>query len=169
MNPYSPPADPSQYPYSPQAYAPAAAAAPGAVSEMAVEMLRQTRPWVMFLSILAFIGCAFMLLGGFVMIGIGLLASSGGGMEQGVQALVGAIYLPMGALYVYPGVKMWMYGSAIGRLVASRSNEDLESALKQQKSFWKFGGIAAIVVIGLYIVIFIGAMVWGMASMGKKF
>lgn len=169
MNPYSPPAAPQAYLDSPPGYgAPAPSPGPGAVSDLAIELLRQTRPWVMFLSILSFIGCAFMLLAGVLMIGVGLLAAGTGGVEKGAQAMLGAVYLPMAALYVYPGIKMWSYGSAIGRLVASRSMADLESALGQQKSFWKFGGIAAIVVIALYIVIFIGALAWGvMAGMGK--
>jgi hypothetical protein len=140
-------------------------AAPGAVSDIAVDLLRQTRPWVMFLSILSFVGCTFMLLAGLGMMAVGLMAS---GAERGIQALIGAIYLPMAALYVYPGIKMWTYGSAIGRLLRSRATVDLEDALRQQKSFWKFGGIAAIVVIGLYVVVFVGALVVGVvAGMGK--
>jgi hypothetical protein len=164
MNPYSPPADLPPFPGAAMPMA-AAPAAPGAVSEVAVELLRQTRPWVMFLSILSFIGCAFMLLAGLAMVGVGLMAS---GAEKGMQALIGAIYLPMAALYVYPGIKMWTYGSAIGRLLTSRATVDLEDALRQQKSFWKFGGIAAIVVIGLYIVIFIGALVVGVLAGMRK-
>jgi hypothetical protein len=164
MNPYSPPADLPPFPGAVMAAA-AAPMPPGAVSEVAVDLLRQTRPWVMFLSVLSFIGCAFMLLAGLAMVGVGLMAS---GAEKGVQALIGAVYLPMAGLYVYPGIKMWTYGSAIGRLLSSRSTVDLEEALRQQKSFWKFGGIAAIVVIGLYIVVFLGALVVGVvASMGK--
>jgi hypothetical protein len=170
MNPYSPPAAAPGYPDAPPGYGavPGQAPAAGAVSELAVELLRQTRPWVMFLSILSFIGCAFMLLASVLMLGVGLLASGTGAAERGIQAGMGAVYLPMAALYVYPGIKMWSYGSAIGRLVASHSMADLEAALGQQKSFWKFGGIAAIVVIGLYVVIFIGAMIFGvMTSLGK--
>ena len=167
MNPYSPPAAQPGYPDSPPGYG-AAPPGPGAVSDLAIDHLRKTRPWVMFLSILCFIGCAFMLLAGLMMIGVGLMASAGSGMEKGFQAMIGAVYLPMGALYIYPGIKMWTYGSAIGRLVASRSTSDLEDALGQQKSLWKFAGIAAIVIIALYILGFLGALVWGVAAgMGK--
>lgn len=164
MNPYSPPADLAG-PYPGPAMAPAAS--PGAVSETAVEMLRQTRPWVLFLAILAFIGCAGMLLVGLMMIGVALIAPSSG-PEKGLQAAIGAVYLPMAALYVYPAIKMWTYGSAIARLTSSRATEDLEAALSQQKSLWKFMGIAAIVVIGLYVLVFVGALVVGVAAgLGK--
>jgi hypothetical protein len=164
MNPYSPPTDLSAPYGAPPAMAPSA---PGAVSELAVDLLRQTRPWVMFLSILAFIGSALMLLLGLMMVGIGMMAAASG-PEKAIQSLVGLVYLPMGALYIYPGIKMWAYGSAIGRLVTSRTTEDLEAALRQQKSFWKFSGIAAIVLIGIYILVFIGAIGFGVAAgLGK--
>jgi hypothetical protein len=140
--------------------------AAGGVTDLAIEMLQKTRPWVMFLSILSFILSAFMLLAGLLMVGVGMMAS-GGSAEKGMQAMIGVIYLPLSALYIYPAIKMWMYGSAIGRLVASRSTADLEEALGQQKSFWKFAGISAIVMIGFYIVFFIGAIIWGMAMASK--
>jgi hypothetical protein len=166
MNPYSPPADfPAPYPPAPLATAPTAS--PGAVTELAVDLLRQTRPWVMFLGVLFLIASAGMLLLALLMVGVGLM-SGASGPEKTMQALVGVVYLPLSALYVYPGIKMWAYGSAIGRLVASRSTEDLEAALGQQKSLWKFSGIAAIVIIGLYVVLFIALFAVGIAAgLGK--
>ncbi|HEY3816103.1 MAG TPA: hypothetical protein VGL81_02975 [Polyangiaceae bacterium] len=163
MNPYSPPAAASTYLDVPPGYG-SAMPGPSAVSEVAVEMLRKTRPWVMFLGILAFVGCAFLLLAGLMMIGVGLMAAGAGGASKGAQAMLGAVYLPMAALYVYPGIKMWSYGSAIGRLTASRSMTDLEAALTQQKSLWKFAGIAAIAILALYLVALIGGLVWGVAA-----
>jgi len=166
MNPYSPPAPPQAYLDAPPGYGAPRPMAAGGVTDLAIEMLQKTRPWVMFLSILSFILSAFMLLAGLLMVGVGMMAS-GGSAEKGMQAMIGVIYLPLSALYIYPAIKMWMYGSAIGRLVASRSTADLEEALGQQKSFWKFAGISAIVMIGFYIVFFIGAIIWGMAMASK--
>jgi Family of unknown function (DUF5362) len=131
------------------------------VSDVAVELLRQTKPWVTFLSVVAFIGSALMLLGGVVMMAAGALAPSGSAVPA---AAMGAIYIPMAFLYIYPGLKLWGFSSAIGRLLASRSNMDLEAALGQQKSFWKFSGIMTVVVIALYAVMFIGLMVVGVAA-----
>jgi hypothetical protein len=160
MNPYSPPAAVPPYPDAAVYGAPPGLPA-GAVTDLAVDMLRQTRPWVILLSIMSFLGAGFMLLAGLLMVGVGLMAS---GPEKAIQAALGAFYIPFGAIYVYPGIKMWMYGSAIGRLLTSRSPGDLEAALKQQKHFWKFCGIAAIVMVVAYFLIFIGAMVWGVAT-----
>jgi hypothetical protein len=130
-------------------------AMPGAVTEMAVEMLRQTRPWVMFLSVLSFIAAAFMAIGGLFAMIAGALASSSSSMSSGPSpALFGLIYLPLAGIYIYPAIKLWAYGAAIGRLVASRSPAELEAALLHQKSFWKFSGIAAIVMLVFYVIFF---------------
>jgi hypothetical protein len=155
MNPYSPPA----------AYAPAYRANPSGdagtireVGERAVQLLRQTRPWVMFLSVLLFLGTAFMLLAG-----IGLVVS---GLAMGgptFSNIIGLAYIPVALVYLYPAIKMWTYGSAISRLVISGATTDLEAALAQQKHLWKFLGIAAIVMMVIYLVAFgvIAAMAVG--------
>lgn len=113
---------------------------------------------------------AFMLLGGLSTAAIGMLMPKGGmGGIGGAEALLmGAIYIPLAALYVYPTIKLWQYAGAIGRLIGSRSSADLEAALLRPKSFWKFSGIAMLVLIGVYVLIFVGAMVMGiMAGMGR--
>jgi hypothetical protein len=131
------------------------------VSDAAVELLRQTKPWVTLLSVVAFICTALMLLGGIGMMVAGALAPQGGAAPA---AALGAVYIPMSFLYIYPGLKLWSFSSSIGRLLASRSNMDLEAALGQQKSFWKFAGIVTIVMIALYAVFFVGIMLVGVAA-----
>jgi hypothetical protein len=132
------------------------------VSEQSIEMLRQTRPWVMLMGVLCFIGSAFMLLGGLAVIGMAAMESVSG--KSAVPMAVGLIYIPLAGLYIYPGLKLTKYGSTIGRLLQSRAAPDLDAALEQQKSFWKFAGITTIVMIVLYIFIIIGAMAVGVGT-----
>ncbi len=134
------------------------------VSDAAVEMLRQTKPWVMFLSIMSFIGSGFMLLGGISVMALGAMAPSGGAVPT---AALGAIYIPLAFLYIYPALKLWGFSSAIGRLLASRSTMDLESALGQQKSFWKFAGILTIIMIALYGVFFVVMIMVGVTAASR--
>lgn len=168
MNPYLAPAPAASYdhvsPPGQAPYGPAPDDRGAQVSDMAVEMLKQTRPWVLFLSIMSFIGSAFMFLGGIIVMVAGAFAPSNGPMPT---AALGAIYIPMALLYIYPALKLWSYSSSINRLVASRTTIDLEAALAQQKSFWKFAGIVTIVMIALYAVVFIGLIVVGVAAAGR--
>jgi len=90
MNPYSPPSPAAQAAYAmtpPPGMGPSGGAA---VSDLAVELLRQTRPWVLFLAILALLGCVGMFLMGALMIGVGLIGpghAAGGGMQVALGAV----------------------------------------------------------------------------------
>jgi hypothetical protein len=158
MQHYAPP--PGYGQPHPQAYVPPPqqSAAPAEVSERTAQVLHETKPWVSLFSILMFLGIGLMVLAAFAVLGMSMLTQG-----AGATALLGLVYLPMAALYAYPAVKLWKYQSAIGRLLANRQVGDLEAALAEQKSFWKFSGIVTLVVICLYVV-FAGIAALGMVA-----
>ena len=158
-DPYRPPQPPAAgYAQSPYA------ATPGAgVSDVAIDMLRQTRPWVLFMGVMCFVGAGLMLLMSLFMF-IGSAFASSATKTPFPMGVLALVYLPFAFIYIYPGLKLWSYGSAIGRLVASRSPVELDAALAQQKSFWKYCGIVTIVVIVGYILLFIGLIIAGAAG-----
>lgn len=174
MNPYGPPSSPEAPPYG-YGYGPPPAAPPPAagagVTEASAELLRQTRPWVIVVAVVLAILSGFMLLGGLAVVGIGMLmpkVPGMGGIGAAEALLMGAIYIPLAALYVYPTIKLWQYAAAIGRLLASHSSVDLEAALLRQKSFWKFSAITMLALIGVYVLVFVGAIGMGIvAGMGR--
>ncbi len=159
-NPYSAPVA------SPEASRGYDAGASG-ITDGIVDQLARTKPWVRFISVLMFIGSGFMLLGGLVMGlggGIGMMAArSMGGAEVGLGLGMLLFYALLAVLYIYPAIKLWCYGSRIAALVNSRSSIDLESVLNEQRAFWKFCGIIAIVMLALYAVA-IGIFVFGAAA-----
>jgi hypothetical protein len=123
----------------------------------------------MFMSVLMFIGCGFMLLGGIAILGMGAtLGSMRGGAGAFPGMMIGAIYIPFSFVLIYPAIKLWAYGSSIGRLNASHAPQDLDAALAHQKSYWKFCGIMTIVMIALYIVGIIVAVIGGVMAAGSR-
>ncbi len=170
MNPYEPPQAGPERPYAPYGSVPSVSRVDGAV----VEVLGQTRPWVLLFAILCFLGSAFMVLGGLMMLASGLIgagtAASTHGATGSAAALtgtfgvgMGAFYLVMAIVYIYPGIKLWGYGSSIGRLLRSGDTADLVAALGHQKSFWKFSGITTLALIVLYFVAIVGFMLVAVA------
>lgn len=135
-----------------------------AISQGVLEQLAGTKPWVRFMSVLTFIGAGFMLLGALIMlVAGGAVAASGkaGGMSGGMMSGLAIIYALFSVVYIYPGLKLWKYASHIGQLLISGSMLDLEAALGQQRSFWKFLGIMVIAIFALYILIIIAAVAFG--------
>lgn len=144
------------------------------VSTGVVHQLKRTKPWVRFFGVMMWIAAAFMLLAALAMILGGatmgtVMQKTNPGMPAGIMAGMGALYIFIAVLYIYPAIKIWKYGTCIGKLVQSGSNADLVEALNQQRGFWKFVGIMMIIVLIMYligIVIMVGFAVTAAASGG---
>jgi len=120
------------------------------VTSRAVELLQQTRPWVLTIAILMFIGAGFLALAAigmviFAMIGRGRTAATGLGLAFA--------YAVMAALAGGPPIFLAKFSSRISNLVRLRRAVDLESALEAQKSYWKFVTIATLILVVLYLAV----------------
>ena len=96
---------------------------------------------------------AAMLLGGAAMSSV--MQKANPAMPAGFMSGIGFFYVLMAFLYIYPTLKIWKFGTAIGKLVQSGSSADLENALDQQRRFWKFIGIMMIIMLVVYLVFFV--------------
>ena len=115
--------------------------------------LDQTKPWVLFLSILGFIGSGFAALGAMVWGAMAMFFSdfSGGlGAIMGITALTGA---GGAVLYFFASYHLFTYSSEISKFLRTKESLDLERALTAQKSFWKLVGIVTAVVLALYLLL----------------
>jgi magnesium-transporting ATPase (P-type) len=130
------------------------------LSSKMMEHLGATRPWVLFLGILGFVGAGFAALAMLGWLALGLMGMSqlGPGAEK-IQVLTSFLYLPLIGIYILFSVLLVRYASAIGRLLDSCRASDMENALLKQKTFWKAAGIIAIVSIGLMLAAFIVGIV----------
>lgn len=134
------------------------------VTENMISALKQTRPWVLFLSILGFIGAGFMVLAGLMMLVLGVVGSSigtgGDGMPVAASIGMSAMYIVMAAVYVIPCIFLIKYAIAIRRIGLGGA-EAIEDALVRQKNFWRNLGIMVLVLLGLY---FLAAIVGVIAA-----
>jgi hypothetical protein len=145
-NPYAPPADLSgRGPSAP------AAPGPGSPPPGAVEQLRRTRPWTVFLAVLGFIGGGVMALAAMGM----LIAAAAGEMgDESENALVLALsgfYAVATGLYLFVSILLFRYGRSIGYLLQFDRNDELVEALDAQRKVWKAMGVIAIVFMGLML------------------
>jgi len=152
-NPYSPPFSPAEPPIA-------------WTSEPVIESLRQTRPWVMLLSIVGFIGAAIIFLAGLVQAAASLGEPTSSRM--GATAGAGIFTALLALLYFVPSFYLWRFAGSIRALTVSRRLGDLEAALAAQKSFWRFCGIAAALLLVLYGIILAGALVVGFMATVRR-
>jgi hypothetical protein len=137
----------------------------GDVSQEVVELLRKTKPWVRFLSVLGFIALVFILLAAVAI--VALPTGPMGAMAIGPKLAAAGAYILMGLLQFPALLFLSRYASRIKDLVNSGHPQDLEDALAAQKSFWKYVGIFTLVMIIVYILgiaavlIFMGTAMFG--------
>lgn len=146
----------------------------GPVSAAAVQALAATKPWVRFMSVMVFIGAAFMVLAAIAM-GVaamsGTMMKSSGGAANPFTGPLGlvliAVYVVLAIVYIFPGVKLWKYASSIAMLIQTGRDEDLVAALNQQRSFWKFMGVLVLVMLVLYVVLIVAGGVFAGISAAR--
>jgi len=116
------------------------------VPEAVIEPLRKTKPWVRFLSILGFIGVAFIVVMSVaVMFMSSTIPAESSPFSFSFLAMIP--HLIMSALYFFPALFLFRYASSINSLVNGGGLNNLQDALEHQKSFWRFVGMLALVGI----------------------
>jgi hypothetical protein len=133
------------------------------VVAVVIDQLARTKVWVRLISILIYIGAAFLVLAGIFM-GIGggaAMMASREGANFGVGFGIGMmlVYVLIALVYIYPAMKLWAYATRIAALVRDRNTLSLEQALNEQRKFWKFCGVVAILFLGFYAVIAVVAII----------
>lgn len=121
-------------------------------------LLSETRPWVKFLSIVGFVSVGLMAFGGCVAFVVGVASGE-------PVALLGLLYGLLGVLYYFPALFLHRYAKGIRDFVGQRRQDQLDTALDAQKSFWRFTGILTLVVLCIYGVALLGLIVAAVASM----
>lgn len=113
------------------------------------EALAGTRPWVLFMAIVAYIGTAFVILAAVVLV----VASTTQGPRGSIA--IGLIYLGLAALYFLAARHLMAYATGISAYLSSNRVSDLNRALMAQMSFWRLIGFLTIVgfVLGVIVTI----------------
>jgi len=148
-NPYDPYKAPTAVDTAP------VASAPTAVPDSVVQLLGQTRPWVKLMAVLAFVVLGFSLL---ALLGFYLAAGASKTLTSFLPLLL------MGSLYMPAALFLWRYADSIRQVQGGGGQAALESALRNQKSFWKYVGILACVMIALNGVALVGGIIFGLLS-----
>lgn len=129
------------------------------LTSVAVNFMKQGAKWAAFLGVLGFIVTGIILLVGVFMI-ISGLSMRGYGAEY--FFLIGVGYMIFGALNFFPAFFLYKYAIKAKRALNQTDNFQLEDAIRNLKLTFKFMGILAIIILGIYAVIFIVAIIANM-------
>jgi hypothetical protein len=147
-------------------------AASRGLSVKTVRYLKEAAPWLRFMGILSFIGCGLIVLGGIIVAiimavsaGIAETFTTGLGIAGGLAGIaMGLLYVVIGALYFVPARFIYNFGAKLRNYTLSNAEQDLEDAFKNNKSYWKFCGILAIIALAFIPVVMIVSIVIAVIS-----
>jgi hypothetical protein len=135
------------------------------ISNETITILDSIRKWTKFLAILGFVFVGLMVILGLFM---GSLMSTVSGMAGNTlpfpSAVFTVIYLIFALIYFFPVLYLYQFSSYLGKALASKEGESLTAAFKKLNSHYKYIGIIAIIIMGLYGIIFVGAIVVGIVT-----
>jgi len=144
-----------------------ASSIPGdSASPRTIEALAATKPWVRFVSVMGFLGAISMAAYGVMAVFFGFIPGQQPGLTgfAAMTATLGVFYLVLAVVYAIPSMKLWKFASSIARLKISQSSADLESAIHQQRGFWKTAGILCIVTFISGFVMIAGVVILALFS-----
>ena len=117
------------------------------VSDVLVEHLRKTRPWVKFCSIVGIVMSFFLLI-----IALLTLLYTPQIIAETQVYLLSGFYFTLAALFVIPSIKLSHYEKAITRLLITKSGEDIEIAIAHQMIFWKQVALMIFLIFIIYLI-----------------
>ena len=134
-----------------------------------IDHLRNTRPWVLFLSILCVlsgVGLLFLAVGAFIL--PHFEGSEVAFTERLALTLIGLVfYGGSGVFVLFLGILLYRYSHAIARIPSEQGTPHIERAIDAQRIFFKASGVATIVAFGVLILGLIGVAVAAVATMGS--
>ncbi len=138
----------------------------GFFTETMITYLKAASPWLRFLGILGLIGAGFCIFFGVLAFVLRPfftqeLDSTIAGLSGLVTSTFGISYIVMGIIYIFPAKYLYNFGSKMNFFVKTKNEQAMETALKNNKSYWKFNGILVIISLAAFPIM--GALIFFVA------
>lgn len=135
-------------------------------SEEILKNLNTTQKWAKFLAILGFIGVGIMFIAGIV---VTLMGGALGFLAEAtpspmVFGSLGLVYVALAVLYFFPLLYLWRFASNVKNTIVYNAQNFAEKAFFNLMAHYRFVGILMIVLMSLYLLIFVGIIIFSMAS-----
>lgn len=129
------------------------------LNEIAIDALRVSAKWSLFLAIIGFIGIGLMIIGAIFLSSIMGSLPSNGSPIMAMKGIVSVIYIIFAALYFPPVYYLFKYATDMKIALQNSNSEDVGNALIYLKSHHKYLGVSMIVIMSLYVLMIIGLVI----------
>ena len=130
--------------------------------------LSETSRWARFLAIIGFIMVGFMVLISLIIIGLGdsnpMMQASFQSAGYSNPTVLGIIYLVMAVVSIFPYMYLLQFANKMKAALRGDDQATLNSAFSSLKSCFKFVGVFTIIMLGFFVLLFIGAIIFGVMT-----
>jgi low temperature requirement protein LtrA len=139
------------------------------LDQPSISHLNEAARWSRFLSILGFIYIGLLIVGGILYgsVGSSFMSGTGGDAEIPTRfsgVLISFIFILVALVLFFPVLYLFNFSSKMRRAIRNNDQPILTEAFKNLKSFFRFYGILAIIVLSLYALAIIAAVIGGMVG-----
>lgn len=132
----------------------------GHFTALSIIYLRAASPWMKFMGIISFVGAGISILIGMGILlmipifrnGINFPATFFAGL---INSFWGFFYIAYGVIWIFPSKYLYNFAAKIKLFLEMKDERVMESALRNNKSFWKFHGILIIISLAFIPLMFV--------------
>ena len=139
------------------------------LNEVAIDALRVSAKWSLFLAIMGFIGIGFMIIAAIFISSIMGELPDNGNPVLALKGFIGVIYIVLAALYFPPVYYLFKYATDMKTALQNQDSTEVGDALNYLKSHHRYLGISIIVIISLYFLMIIGVVITSIMAASKGF
>ena len=124
------------------------------INDTSQENLNSAAKWGKFLSIVGFVFCGLMVIGGLVMQTM-MPSFSSYGYGSPFLKYIGTVYIILAIILFFPCLYLLKFSNKMQEAIRTSNQESLDNAFVNLKSMFKFYGIVTIVILCFYALIFL--------------
>ena len=124
------------------------------INSISQENLNSAAKWGRFLSIVGFVFCGLMLIGGLL---IQTIMPSFGSYSYGnpIIKYLGTVYIILAIILFFPCLYLIKFSNKMQEALRSSNQESLDNAFVNLKAMFKFYGVVTIIILCFYALIFL--------------
>ena len=124
------------------------------INSISQENLNSAARWGRFLSIVGFVFCGLMLIGGVL---IQTIMPSFGSYSYGnpIIKYLGTVYIILAIILFFPCLYLIKFSNKMQEALRSSNQESLDNAFVNLKAMFKFYGVVTIIILCFYALIFL--------------
>ncbi len=131
------------------------------LNEQAIDALKTSAKWSMFLAIMGFIGIGLMIIAAAIMLMVAsAIPASPMNPIGNLKGYLSGFYLFMALLYFPPVYYLFKYATDMKTALQNYSSDLVGTALNYLKTHHKYLGISIIAIMSLYVITILGVLVF---------